>query len=114
MSADCLFCKIVKGEIPSTKVFENDKVIGFVDIYPQAKIHLLFLHKNHTANVNEMSQNPAQIGEVFQAIAEYTKAQGLDQGGFRVVTNLGKDAGQTVFHTHFHVVSGEKLGRFGG
>lgn len=113
MSADCLFCKIVKGEIPSTKVFENDKVIGFVDIYPQAKIHLLFLHKNHTANINEMAQNPASVGEVYQAIAEYTKAQGLDQGGFRVVTNLGKDAGQTVFHTHFHVVSGEKLGRFG-
>lgn len=113
MSADCLFCKILKGEIPSTKVYEKGNVMGFVDIFPQAKIHLLFVHKNHTSDINHMSLDPQTIGEVYQGIAEYTKAQGLDQGGFRVVTNLGKDAGQTVFHTHFHVLSGEKLGRFG-
>lgn len=113
MSADCLFCKIVEGKIPATKIFENDQVIGFVDIYPQAKTHLLFVHKNHTKDINEMSQDPASIGQVYQAITEYTKAQGLDHDGFRVVTNLGKHAGQTVFHTHFHVVAGEQLGRFG-
>ncbi|MEA9356942.1 histidine triad nucleotide-binding protein [Bacteriovorax sp. PP10] len=113
MSADCLFCKIVEGKIPASKTFENDNVIGFVDIHPQAKIHLLFVHKTHTADINELSGDPKSLGEIFQAITEYTKAQGLDKNGFRVVTNLGKHAGQTVFHTHFHVLSGEHLGRFG-
>lgn len=113
MSADCLFCKIAEGKIPSTKVFENDSVMGFVDIHPQAKIHLLFIHKKHTADINELSQDAMSLGQVFQAISEYTKAQGLDKNGFRVVTNLGRHGGQTVFHTHFHVLSGEQLGRFG-
>ena len=111
--SDCLFCKIIKNEIPSTKIFDNDVVMGFVDIFPQAKTHLLFIHKNHSKDINEMSNDPAAIGQVFQAIAEYTKREGLDQKGFRVVTNLGKNAGQTVFHTHFHVLGGETLGRFG-
>lgn len=111
--SDCLFCKIVAGEIPATKVFENETVIGFVDIYPQAKIHLLFIHKDHTENVAEMSESPEDIGEVFTAIGKYTKDQGLDQKGFRVVTNSGRLAGQSVFHTHFHILSGEQLGRFG-
>lgn len=113
MSADCIFCKIIRGEIPSTKIYEKGNVTGFVDLHPQAKIHLLFVHKNHTSNINEMSLDPQTIGEVYQAIAEYTKKEGLDNGGFRVVTNLGRDAGQTVFHTHFHVLSGERLGHFG-
>jgi histidine triad (HIT) family protein len=111
--SDCLFCKIVKGDIPSTKVFENDSVIGFVDIFPQAKTHLLFIHKKHTADINQMSSDPESIGQVFQAITSFTKEQGLDQKGFRVVTNTGKHAGQTVFHTHFHVLAGEQLGHFG-
>lgn len=111
--SQCLFCKILKGEIPSKKVFENENVYGFVDIYPQAKTHLLFIHKNHTANVNEMSENPLAIGEVYQAIATYTREQKMDVEGFRVVTNIGANAGQTVFHTHFHVLGGEKLGHFG-
>jgi len=113
MSADCLFCKIAEGKIPSTKVFENDSVMGFVDIHPQAKTHLLFIHKKHTADINELSQDATSLGQVFQAITEYTKTQGLDKNGFRVVTNLGRHGGQTVFHTHFHVLSGEQLGRFG-
>ena len=69
---NCLFCKIIKGEIPSKKVFENDKVYAFEDIHPQAKVHLLFLHKSHTANINEMSKEANVIAEVFSAIAEYT------------------------------------------
>lgn len=112
-NTDCLFCKIVDGVIPAAKVFENDHVIGFVDIYPQAKTHLLFIHKTHTKDINEMSQNPITIGHVYQAITEYTKTQEIEKNGFRVVTNLGKYAGQTVFHTHFHVLAGEPLGRFG-
>ncbi len=111
--SDCLFCKIVQGEIPSTKVFDSENVYGFVDIHPQAKKHFLFVHKNHTSNINDMSADALSIGEVFQAIAEFTKKEKMDDYGFRVVTNLGKHAGQTVFHTHFHVVGGEQLGRFG-
>ncbi len=115
----CLFCKIIKGEIPSTKVFDSENVYGFVDIHPQAKKHFLFVHKVHTSNINEMSETSEtskdanSIGEVFKAIAEFTKKEKMDDYGFRVVTNLGRHAGQTVFHTHFHVVGGEQLGRFG-
>lgn len=110
---NCLFCKIIKGEIPSTKVYEDDHVLGFVDIYPQAKTHLLFVHKVHTSNINEMADEPCTVGEVFTAIKKFTTSAGLTKNGFRVVTNLGPEAGQTVFHTHFHVLGGEKLGRFG-
>ncbi|MBP9680296.1 MAG: HIT domain-containing protein [Bacteriovorax sp.] len=110
---DCLFCKIISGVIPSKKVFENEKVYAFEDIHPQADTHLLFLHKNHTTNINEMSKESNAIGEVFSAIADFTKDKDLSREGFRVVTNLGKNAGQTVFHTHFHVVGGEVLGHFG-
>lgn len=109
----CLFCKILKKEIPSNKIYEDDNVFGFVDIYPQAKTHLLFIHKLHTDNINEMADDPKSIGEIFSAIQKYTRRESIDQEGFRIVTNLGPLAGQTVFHTHFHVLSGEKLGRFG-
>ncbi len=112
--SDCLFCKIVKGDIPSTKVFENSSVYAFQDLHPQAKEHLLFVHKEHTCDVNDMSENkPVHFSDVFLAIRDYTTEKNIDKKGFRVVSNLGSDAGQTVFHTHFHVLFGEKLGRFG-
>ncbi|MDC1175040.1 histidine triad nucleotide-binding protein [Bacteriovoracaceae bacterium] len=112
--SDCLFCKIIQGDIPSKKVFENDKVLAFHDINPLAKIHLLFIHKEHSKNVVEMSQtNPKAISEVFQGISEYCRDNNLAEPGVRVVTNVGRDAGQTVFHTHFHVLSGEQLKGFG-
>lgn len=111
--SDCIFCKIVEGKIPSTKIFENENVVGFVDLHPQAKIHQLFVHKTHTTNVTEMAANPTQISQVFAGIAEYAKSSGLDKSGYRVVTNNGEQAGQSVFHTHFHIVAGEQLGRFG-
>jgi len=110
---NCIFCKIAKGEIPSKKVFENENVYAFQDLYPQAKIHLLFIHKKHTSHINQMSDDSSTIGDVFKAISSYTQQEGLDRDGFRVVTNLGPNAGQTVFHTHFHVLAGEKLGHFG-
>lgn len=111
--SDCIFCKIVAGSIPSTKVFENDQVIAFNDLRPQAAKHVLFIHKKHTRDVNDMSQDSSQIADVFHAIKEFTVKDKLDQKGFRVVTNLGEHAGQTVFHTHFHVLGGEPLGHFG-
>lgn len=112
--SDCLFCKILKGEIPAKKVYDANEVIGFVDIYPMAKEHYLFIHKNHTKNINEMTEaDDLSIAKVFKAIREFTKSNDLEKDGFRVVTNLGSNGCQSVFHTHFHVLGGEKLGKFG-
>ena len=113
MSDNCLFCKIAKGEISSQKIFENEHVFGFVDIHPQAKNHLLFIHKNHSSNINQMAEDGQSLSQVFSAIAKFTQSNDLQNSGFRIVTNLGSNAGQTVFHTHFHIVGGEKLGTFG-
>jgi len=112
--SDCLFCKIIAGEVPSQKVYEDEKVFAFEDIYPQAKSHWLFIHKEHTKNVNEMAnEKPEQLLDLFKAISTVTKEKDVVEEGYRVVTNNGPAAGQTVFHTHFHVLSGEKLKGFG-
>ena len=112
--SDCIFCKIIKNEIPSTKVFENELVLGFKDLNPMAKVHNLFIHKDHTKNAIELTESdPKQLSDIFKAISSYTKESGHDESGFRIVTNIGADAGQTVFHTHFHVLGGERLGKFG-
>lgn len=112
--SDCIFCKIVEGKIPSTKIYEDEKVIGFKDLRPQAAIHQLFIHKMHTKDINELAKNdPAQLADLFHAIRLYTEKDGLTKDGFRVVTNQGPHAGQTVFHTHLHVLAGEPLGHFG-
>jgi histidine triad (HIT) family protein len=111
---DCIFCKIVKGEIPSTKVHEDDKVIGFKDLHPQAVKHYLFIHRNHTRDVMDMiKHDPDETKDLFRAMTNFAKVDGLDKDGFRIVTNQGKFAGQTVFHTHFHMLGGEQLGHFG-
>lgn len=112
--SDCIFCKIVEGKIPSTRIFENDQVIGFKDLHPLAAKHFLFVHKKHTRDVIEMmEQDPAQISAIYAAVSEFAKKEGLTDSGLRVVTNIGAHGGQTVFHTHFHVLGGEQLGRFG-
>jgi len=112
--SDCLFCKILNGDIPSTKVYEDDNVFAFKDIQPQAKEHYLFIHREHTKNVNEIADNsPEQLTDIFKGISKFTKDSGLDQSGFRVVSNLGEHGCQTVFHTHFHVLGGEQLRSFG-
>lgn len=112
--SDCLFCKIIKGEIPATKIYEDDKVIGFQDLRPQAKVHLLFIHKSHTKNLNDMMEkDPNQSSDVLGAIARHAEREKLVGPGYRVVTNIGPHAGQTVFHTHFHLLGGESLGHFG-
>ena len=86
-------------------------MIAFNDLYPQAKKHFLFIHKEHTENINEMDSD--QIKDVFNAIREFTISNKLSNEGFRIVNNCGANAGQTIFHTHFHVLGGEKLGHFG-
>ncbi|MBP0982691.1 MAG: histidine triad nucleotide-binding protein [Oscillospiraceae bacterium] len=106
---DCLFCKIIAGEIPSTKVYEDDKVLAFRDIAPKAPTHILVIPKTHIAGVDEITpENSAIISHIFEVIAKIAKDEGLD-GGYRVVSNIGEDGGQTVRHLHFHILGGKKL-----
>jgi histidine triad (HIT) family protein len=112
---DCLFTKIIKKELPAKIVFENEDVLAFEDISPQAKIHLLFIHKQKkTKNIDEMvTLEPQQITHIMQAITEYARKEGLDRTGYRIVNNLGDHGGQTVYYTHFHLLAGETLRGFG-
>ena len=107
--SDCLFCKIIAGEIPSTKVYEDDSVLAFRDIAPQAPCHVLVIPKNHIADVNGITaENSAIVAHIFQVIPQIAKAEGLENG-YRVVSNCGPDAGQTVNHLHFHILGGKEL-----
>ena len=109
--ADCLFCKIIAGDIPSSKVYEDDLVLAFRDIAPQAPTHVLVVPKAHIADCSAVTpENSAIIAHIFEVIARLAAREGLD--GFRVVTNCGPIAGQTVHHLHFHVLSGKQLGSF--
>lgn len=103
---DCIFCKIVSGEIPSRKIYEDGICLAFEDIQPAAPFHVLVIPKKHIASAAEVGEEDAAlIGHIFTVIARIT--EGMD--GFRVVTNSGKEAGQSVEHLHFHVISGRKL-----
>lgn len=114
MSDVTIFEKILNKEIPSEFIFENEKVVGFRDIAPQAKEHYLFIHKEKTVNINEMAKSkPQHLADLFSAIAEFTQSNDLEKNGFRVVSNINKDGGQTVFYTHVHVLGGEPLRGFG-
>lgn len=106
---DCLFCKIVAGEIPSTKVFEDDKVLAFRDINPQAPTHILVIPKTHIPSVDGITEeNSALVAHIFAVIPQIARAEGL-KNGYRVVSNCGQDAGQTVPHLHFHILGGKEL-----
>ena len=107
---DCIFCKIIKGEIPSSKVYENECVYAFRDINPQAPVHILVVPKEHISSVDEITaDNSALVAKIFEAIPEIAKAEKLD-GGYRVITNCGADACQSVKHLHFHILGGAQLG----
>lgn len=107
--ADCIFCKIIAGEIPSTKVYEDDVCLAFRDINPQTPTHILVIPKTHIASVAEITaENSGVVSHVFEKIAEIAKAEGLDSG-YRVVSNCGDHAGQTVHHLHFHILGGKPL-----
>ena len=106
---NCLFCKIAAGIIPSTKVYEDDQVLAFRDIAPQAPTHILVIPKAHIGSVAEITgDNSGVVAHIFEVIPTIAKAEGLD-GGYRVVSNCGDDAGQTVHHLHFHILGGKKL-----
>ena len=107
--SDCLFCKIIKGIIPSTKVYEDELCYAFRDIAPQAPTHILVVPKEHIDSVNGITaENSAVVAHIFQVIPAIAKAEGL-ANGYRVVSNCGPDAGQTVFHLHFHILGGKAL-----
>ena len=106
---NCLFCKIIAGDIPSTKVYEDEKVLAFRDIAPQAPTHILVVPKAHIADCNGINEeNAAVVAHIFTVIPQIAKAEGLENG-YRVVSNCGEDAGQTVQHLHFHILGGKKL-----
>ena len=110
---DCLFCKIIAGEIPSKKVYEDDKIYAFYDIAPAAPTHFLVIPKQHIGSASELNADNAEVvAYIFTKIAEITKKLGISS--YRVVTNCGEDAGQTVFHLHFHVLAGGPLGAMAG
>ena len=106
---DCLFCKIASGEIPSAKVFENEDVVAFRDINPQAPVHILVIPRAHIASADGVTpENSIAIARVFEAIPVIAAAEGL-ANGYRVITNCGEDGCQSVKHLHFHVLGGRKL-----
>ena len=107
--SDCLFCKIIAGEIPSTKVYEDDLVLAFRDIAPQAPTHVLVVPKAHIAGCDDVTaENSGLVAHIFEVIPAIARAEGLTNG-YRVVSNCGPDAGQTVQHLHFHILGGKPL-----
>ena len=106
---DCLFCKIIKGEIPSTKIYEDESVYAFADIDPQAPFHAIIIPKEHIASAAEINEeNSDLIAKIFEAVAKIAKQENLEKG-FRVVNNCGEDGGQTVGHIHFHLLARRNL-----
>ena len=104
---DCIFCKIIAGDIPSAKVYDDEFVYAFRDINPQAPTHVLIVPKKHMANVMECDNET--MGHILDAAKAIAKAEGVTENGFRLVTNCGTGAGQTVFHLHFHLLGGKQL-----
>lgn len=106
---DCLFCKIINGDIPCSKVYEDETVFAFRDIEPQAPTHILIIPKEHVKSAAEITcENSAVIAHIFEVAAKIAKDEGLDEG-FRIVNNCGDNAGQTVKHLHFHLMGGREF-----
>ncbi len=106
-AADCLFCKMVRGEIKPKKLYEDDQVLAFHDISPQAPVHFLVIPKSHIATTNDVTaENSAALARVFAVIPKLAKDEGIDKAGYRLVINCNRNALQTVFHIHVHVMGG--------
>jgi histidine triad (HIT) family protein len=109
--ADCLFCKLINRDIPATIVYEDDRVLAFNDVNPQASTHVLVVPKRHVATLNDLTaDDDAMVGELVRRAAALAKERGISAGGFRTVFNTNRDAGQTVFHIHLHLLGGRSLG----
>ena len=110
MANDCIFCRIVAGELPATIVYQDDEVTAFNDINPQASTHVLVIPNQHITSLNQAEEtDPVLLGRLLQVAAKVARDAGLAESGYRVVTNTGPDSGQTVFHLHFHVLGGNPL-----
>jgi histidine triad (HIT) family protein len=108
---DCIFCKIAKGEIPAKIVFQNDEVLAFRDLNPQAPTHILVIPKKHIATTNDVTAaDEALIGKMLLAAKQVAKDEGIADSGYRTVMNCNRGAGQTVFHIHLHVLGGRAMG----
>ena len=109
--SDCLFCKIIKGEIPSTKVYEDDYVYAFNDIAPQAPHHIIIIPKEHIESANALnSENSQYVAKIFEVIPKIAEELGFAKDGYRIVNNCGQNGGQTVMHLHFHLTGGRQFG----
>jgi len=105
--SDCIFCQIVDGSIPSTTLYEDDACLAFEDLNPQAPVHALVIPKRHIISLSMIQEgDQSLLGQLMMACSRVAQQKGLDEQGYRVVTNIGKEAGQTVFHLHFHVLGG--------
>ncbi|MCH5209756.1 MAG: histidine triad nucleotide-binding protein [Oscillospiraceae bacterium] len=110
---DCIFCKIIAGEIPSTKVYEDDMVLAFRDINPAAPEHIVIVPKNHMESANDITEeNIKYVTAIWQVIPKIAKELGFAENGYRVINNCGEDGGQTVPHLHFHLLGGRKFTDF--
>lgn len=110
--SNCIFCKIINKEIPSTIVYEDDQILAFEDIRPQAKVHTLVIPKEHIEdNFGLEEKHKELIGHIFLKINEIAKIKGIEKSGFRILNNCGKHGGQEVFHIHWHILGGEPIGR---
>ena len=108
---DCIFCKIINKEIPSSIVYEDDEILAFKDINPVAPVHILVIPKKHIASLIDLNkEDELIIGKIYTAINKIAEQEGIDSKGFRVIVNCGEDGGQEVKHLHFHVLGGKKLG----
>jgi len=109
--SDCLFCKILDGEIPCDKVYENDHVIAFRDVNPQAPTHVLVIPRKHISTINDLTADDKNIvGEMMLAAQAIAKQEGIEDDGYRLVMNCNEGAGQTVFHIHLHILGGRIMG----
>lgn len=108
---DCIFCRIIRREIPSTIVYEDEKVLAFRDINPVAPVHVLIIPKKHIANIEALNDDNAGIvADIHLAVKKVAEKEGVSQKGYRLISNCGKEAGQTVFHLHYHLIGGKELG----
>ena len=108
---DCIFCKIIKGEISSEKVYEDDENLAFKDIQPAAPIHVLIIPKKHITNLMEVSNEDSELmRKIVVAMQKVAKQLGVDEKGFRIISNCGPDSGQEVMHLHFHLLAGKTMG----
>lgn len=111
--SDCIFCKLAQGEIPATFIYEDEAVVAFHDLHPQAPVHVLIVPKTHVPDIDSLASHEAGeaiLGQVLRAIPEVAERVGVRQSGYRLINNCGRDAGQTIDHVHFHLLGGKTLG----